>query len=311
MVSECTLRLFMHLGSFVKLEACRDSEHAGLIWSSRKPMPSDGGHGVVSTYYRNCLRFADAPVHAPRVRNSLPVAPIQEALQFAVKLPVSNELPLSHAPADDETSFERDMRLTIPEACPAPEPEAVLHPLQLITQESLLSKRAATVVRQQPGRQARDRHMDQFLQRRGFISDRVLSQASAGFVGAVDEFSTTLGQSAASESIDAVHMFTPSTAILPMFFAGIFVLEIGGTIDIYDGVGSMFASTASGISLAIIIFLFLIGVFRYVLGLLFRACNRHPCPLNHDNALLLLSWTALIVTLTAQVRQHGRYHFLS
>ena len=344
MVSECTLRLLMHLGPLVKFDASCESELAGLVWSSRKPMPSAGGHGVVSSHYRNCLRVADAPAQSSLAGP----APTPDHPSLAVETAASSRW-TSHrldSQLENQTfdatrgrafpSVEEDaghsalaMELPLPAAASS-EPAARPLPQHVSAHGTLTSSGPATswwsVSAWQSTRRESEGHMERFLRLRGFMSAKESNSAtgeSAGFAtasaGVVSE-PGALAISPALETTFVLRLFTPSPAILPTFFAGIFVLEIGGALDIYDGIGNVYASPESDAALALLALFFFVGLARFVLSNLqswnrkgyctrcekgSRACRWRTGPRSRDNIVLLLSWTVVIAALTVQVWFRG------
>jgi hypothetical protein len=122
---------------------------------------------------------------------------------------------------------------------------------------------------------------------------------------------------AASESAIKLELLTPAPAILATFFAGIFVLEFGGALDIYSDFPSLFASPETDASLAIILTLFAVALVRFAwlswreranvdvrrktISVL-RDRQRLAWNARHwDNIFIVVSWTLLIASLTVQV----------
>ena len=298
-------------------------------------MPSAGGHGVVSSYYRTCLRFADVPPQAPRTLSSF--APIQEGTSPTVKIAVSSqwaahaaEVRESHAPLPVPAGIHHEAdrsplgsRPSHADACLSIEQITALLPPPSIAHKAPLSRRTMTCVwgwTCQPTRQVSDDHMGRFLRLRGIFSVTSSTNKDSASLDSAEAAiaSGTTALTSASESTFVKRMFAPSSAILPAFFAGIFILEIGGALDIYDGIGAVFTSSPeTDTSLALLALLFVVGIARFVStsvpnwarrgtctrhGKGFGACRWRTGPRSQDNAVLLLSWTVVIAALTAQVR---------
>lgn len=319
----------------MKTGAGQESELVGLVWSSRRPMPSTGGHGVVSSYYRTCLRFADVSAQAPPALASF--APIQEGTLPPVKMAVSSQWAAHVAEAHHEDRvpihvpsgihFEAyisppGIRPIPADACLSIEQDTALLPPQSIAQKPPQSRRTSSVWAWSclPTRELSDDHIERFLRLRGgFSATSSVNEDSASLDSADASGATAhIFFASASESTFVKRMFAPSSAILPAFFAGIFVLEIGGALDIYDGIAAVFASSPeTDTSLALLVLLFFVGIARFVctslpqwtrrgtctqFGKIFSACRWSTGPQSKDNAVILLSWTLVIAALTAQVR---------
>lgn len=357
LISECSLRVLESIEPMRKSGPGSESVLAGFVWGSRQPMPSTG-RGIVSSCYRNCLRVYK-PSNAPSAEapDSLTL-PEVVAHASTPSRPERNSISSSRwaehvAGADDALGVDGIPPVPVT-SCATSSGAIRPTPIEGVPIEIASTNGDSTVVRVVvPSSRYHQRadatisaksasrwswsalfsdrgsgdYLDRFLRLRGFSvarSEEVDARTLPLAPSPAPEISASAMQAnkrtaAASATAIKLELLTPAPAILATFFAGIFVLEFGGALDIYSDVASLFASPETDASLAIILTLFSVALVRFALLSWRERANVdarrqasrtkvYDRPLlawkarHADNVFIVVSWTLLVAALTVQAR---------
>lgn len=356
LISECSLRVLESQGPVTKSNSGQENILAGFVWGSRQPMPSTG-RGIVSAYYRNCLRTCSPSAHSadgapsslqsvnaqstadranitpPPERHSVSLSRWAAHLEGAdeggaaasIASPVSNRQSTTSPTSRSNPSDDARVGIAAPSdttAIRVADSPSAIHPgghqaapAIKITVRNFLAFFSE--------RNSGD-FIDRFLRIRGFSvaksdGESVQPVSHSRILAPEDRVSAVTDDGTPDlESVLKLELLTPSSAILATFFAGIFVLEFGGALDIYADFGSLFGAPETDASLAVILLLFVVAMVRFAMisGHNFTCSHRVPAngvqdrrpfvwragPHSWDNIVVVVSWTLLVGALTAQVQ---------
>jgi hypothetical protein len=315
-------------------------------------MPSAGGHGVISSYYRNCVAVASghletttSGVHACNPTAALPsttVLPEPVLNSLAEYAPtVSGHVSgvhvganVTHQDVKEATSPEVAVSAALLDVTMMMNPTATPDQSESWSLGSIkrapfsFLRRAAPVA-----------DVNRFMQLRGFLLTSVPffsehtdvdGDSRTGHISCMKRlFLLFYGGQARYRRAFVLSLLTPSPIVLPVFYAGIFVVEIAANVDLYPD-GSFLSVPETLTTLIVLLVLFLFGCVRVLASRFMPQCtchkepsvpvsgtdatvndgdfsseqrcllHRHCGPFFWDSVAVVLSWSLLLIALAVQ-----------